>query len=104
MGYLEGTNEARTELFAGEAKPDVSGREPHKLSGVKESWRSVVSVGKAFLGIRGFLQMPVSGLAYPLTTPKPVIDSWDSTRLHLALGNMGGLITKDTLKWSKEEG
>ena len=36
MGYLEGTNEARTELFAGEAEPDVSGRKPHTLSGVKE--------------------------------------------------------------------
>ena len=27
--------------------------------------------------------MPVSGFPYPLTTPKPVVDSWDSTRLHL---------------------
>ena len=54
MGYLEGTNEARTEHFAGEAEPDVSGREPHTLSGVKEWCRSEVSVGKAFLGIGGF--------------------------------------------------
>ena len=103
MGYLEGTNEASAELFAGEAEPDVSGREPHKLSGVKESCRSLLSDVKLNISIRGFLQMPVSGLAYPLTTPKPVIDSWDSTRLHLP-GKHGGLVTKDTLKRSKAEG
>jgi hypothetical protein len=45
------------------------------LSGVKEWRRSAGSVGKAFLGSRGFLQMPVSSLPYPLTTPKPVIDT-----------------------------
>ena len=53
MDYLEGTNEVRTELFVGEAEPDM-------LSGVKEWRRLALSVGKAFLGIRGFLQMPVS--------------------------------------------
>jgi hypothetical protein len=37
--------------------------------------RLTASVGKAFLGIRGFVQMPVCGLPYPITTPKPVVDS-----------------------------
>ena len=70
---------------------------------MKEWRRLAASVGKAFMGNKGFLQMPVSGLSYPLTTPKPVVASWDSTRPRLP-GKHGGLETKDTLKQSKEEG
>ena len=78
-------------FLRGVAEPDVSGRGPHMLSGVKEWRRLAASVGKAFLGIRGFLQMSVSIPAHYAETSSRQLGQYQAPprRETWGVGNQG---------------